>query len=83
MFLVWYDNDRKRKLEEKVAQAAERYTERFGVAPAIVLLNPAQAGEAEVVAGIPVRATSLVLPNHVYIGVDEQGEDIRPISVAA
>ena len=83
MFLVWYDNDRKRKLEEKVAQAAERYTERFGAAPEIVLLNPAQAGEIETVAGIPVRTTSLVLPNHVYIGADEQGEDATPASAAA
>lgn len=74
MFLVWYDSDRKRKLEEKVAQAAERYTERFGAAPEIVLLNPTQAGEeVAAIAGIPVRATSLVLPNHVYIGVEEPG----------
>src|SRR3954466_6316447 len=72
MFLVWYDSDRKRKLAEKVAQAAERYTERFGAAPEIVLLNPTQAGDDEEIAGIPVRATPLVLPNHVYIGVEEQ-----------
>jgi hypothetical protein len=83
MFLVWYDNDRKRKLEEKVAQAAERYTERFGAAPEIVLLNPTQAGELEVVAGLPVRTTPLVLPNHVYIGVDERGEHAVPVSAAA
>jgi hypothetical protein len=83
MFLVWYDNDRKRKLEEKVAQAAERYTERFGAAPQIVLLNPAQAGEIETVAGIPVRTTSLVLPNHVYIGVDEPGDHAATETAAA
>jgi hypothetical protein len=83
MFLVWYDNDRKRKLAEKVAQAAERYTERFGAAPEIVLLNPAQAGDEEVIAGIPVRTTAFVLPNHVYIGVDEQGENTASVSAAA
>ncbi len=79
MFLVWYDSDRKRKLEEKVTQAAERYTERFGAAPEVVLLHPTQAGEEEQIAGIPVRATPLVLPNHLYIGVEEQaasGADI-------
>lgn len=83
MFLVWYDSDRKRKLVEKVVQAAERYTERFGTAPEIVLLNPAQAGEEEEIAGIPVRTTPLVLPNHVYIGVEEPGEQSAPISAAA
>ena len=83
MFLVWYDSDRKRKLEEKVAQAAERYTERFGAAPEVVLLNPTQAGEEERIAGIPVRATPLVLPNHVYIGVEEQADGAAPVSAAA
>lgn len=81
MFLIWYDNDRKRKLAEKVAQAAERYTERFGVAPEIVLLNPTQAGEIAAVAGIPVRATPLVAPNFLYIGT-EDAPDTAP-SVAA
>ncbi len=71
MFLIWYDNDRKRKLAEKVAQAAERYTERFGRSPEVVLLNPAQAGDIEEVAGIPVRATPLVSPNYLYIGAED------------
>lgn len=81
MFLIWYDNDRKRKLAEKVAQAAERYIERFGAAPEIVLLNPTQAGEITEVVGIPVRATPLVAPNSLYIGT-EDAPDTAP-SVAA
>jgi hypothetical protein len=83
MFLVWYDNDRKRTLESKVTQAAERYTERFGTAPQIVLLNPAQAGEVEMVAGIPVRTTPIVLPNHLYVGVEERTEQADHASAAA
>ncbi len=71
MFLIWFDNDRKRPLRAKVEAAAERYQERFGIAPELVLLNPAQAGEQEQIAGIPVRPTPLVSPNHLYIGVDD------------
>lgn len=74
MFLVWYDNDRKRPLHVKIAAAAERYQERFGAVPELVLLNPAQAGEEVEIAGIPVRTTPLVSPNHLYIGREEAGE---------
>jgi hypothetical protein len=74
MFLVWYDGDRKRPLRVKVEAAAERYQERFGAAPELVLLNPTQAGEEAEIAGIPVRTTPLVSPNHLYIGREEPGE---------
>ncbi len=83
MFLVWYDNDRKRSLTAKVTAAAERYRERFGAAPALVLINPAQAGEQEEIAGIPVRPTPLVLPNHLYIGAADVGEEGVPGFAAA
>ena len=82
MFLIWFDNDRKRPLRAKVEAAAERYQERFGVAPELVLLNPAQAGEQEQIAGIPVRPTPLVSPNHLYIGVEDAADD-RQGSAAA
>jgi hypothetical protein len=74
MFLVWYDGDRKRPLRAKIEAAAERYQERFGAAPELVLLNPAQAGEEAEIAGIPIRTTPLVSPNHLYIGREEAGE---------
>jgi hypothetical protein len=74
MFLVWYDNDRKRPLRAKVAAAAERYHERFGTPPELVLVNPAHGGEASEIAGIAVRTTALVSPHHLYIGREEPGE---------
>jgi hypothetical protein len=83
MFLVWYDNDRKRSLAAKVAAAAERYTERFGDAPELVLLNPEQASDTEAIAGLPVRTTPLVSPNHLYIGRADEGENETLGTVAA
>ncbi len=74
MFLIWFDNDRKRPLKMKVQAAAERYQERFGSAPELVLLNPAQAGVEEAIAGIPVRTTPLVSPDHFYVGAEDPGE---------
>lgn len=83
MFLVWYDNDRKRPLAAKVQAAAERYVERFGTAPQLVLINPTQAGAEDEIAGIPVRTTPLVLPNHLYIGAAEADESFPGDSAAA
>lgn len=74
MFLIWFDNDRKRPLRAKVEAAAERYRERFGLAPEVVLLNPAQPGAEEAIAGIPVRTTPLVSPDHFYVGAEDPGE---------
>ncbi|HEY8291517.1 MAG TPA: hypothetical protein VIG44_03470 [Thermomicrobiales bacterium] len=83
MFLIWFDNDRKHSLRAKVEAAAERYQERFGTAPELVLLNPAQAGEEEQIAGFPVRPTPLVSPNHLYIGVEDAAGDGEDGSAAA
>ncbi|MHB8644227.1 MAG: hypothetical protein ACYDAR_00400 [Thermomicrobiales bacterium] len=74
MFLMWFDNDRKRPLRAKVEAAVERYQERFGTAPELVLLNPAQAGTEEAIAGITVRATPLVSPDHLYVGSEDPDE---------
>lgn len=71
MFLIWYDNDRKRALPDKVRAAAERYRERFGDAPTLVLLNPADAADRDELAGLTVRTTVLVSPNHLYVGIDD------------
>ncbi|MDQ2785911.1 MAG: hypothetical protein M3Y58_13020 [Chloroflexota bacterium] len=83
MFLIWFDNDRKRPLQAKVQAAVERYEERFGSAPALVLLNPAQAGVAETIAGIPVRTTPLVSRDHLYVGTEDPGERDALHSAAA
>lgn len=82
MFLVWYDGDRKRSLRAKIEAAAERYQERFGAPPELVLLNPAQVGEEAEIAGIPVRTTPLVSPNHLYIGREEASERdvLKPVA---
>ncbi len=83
MFLMWFDNDRKRSLGAKVAAAAERYQERFGSAPELVLLNPAQAGTEAAIAGIPVRTTPLVSLDHLYVGAEDADERDALNSAAA
>jgi hypothetical protein len=45
MYLGWYDPDRKKPARQKVAEAIERYIEKFGASPELVLTSEADATE--------------------------------------
>lgn len=66
MFLGWYDPDKKKTIEEKIAAAARRYERKHGEPPVIALVNPTQVAEVE---GIDVRPAVHVAPNTIYVGL--------------
>lgn len=45
--LLWFDDDNRRPIQQKIAEAAQRYRERVGFEPTICQLNPAQATALE------------------------------------
>ena len=45
MFLGWYDPDRKKPARAKLADAIERYEEKFGRVPRFCLTSPQDAAE--------------------------------------
>ena len=45
--LLWFDDDIKRPLQQKILDGVERYRERMGYEPTQVHLNPAQAKALE------------------------------------
>ncbi len=45
--LLWFDDDIKRPLQQKILDGVERYRERMGYEPTQVQLNPAQAKALE------------------------------------
>ncbi len=70
--LLWFDNDSKRSLEDKIAQAAARYVQKFGHEPNICYVNPRMIGEGESAAMLKqIRVVSAhnVLLHHFWIGV--------------
>ncbi len=71
--LLWFDDDPRRPLKEKVRVAAAHYQQRFGTAPTMCYVHPALLGQADpqVVAGVQVAAGRAVLPNHLWLGVTE------------
>jgi hypothetical protein len=68
MYLGWYDPDKKKKTARKLAEAVERYTEKYGKSPAVVLVNEADAMDYP---DIEVRVVGHVAPNTFFVGEDE------------
>ena len=70
--MLWYDDDTKRKLDEKVARAAQYYQTKYGVAPTICYLHPSMLEDKTGAAGsVQLRSARTVLVNHFWIGVNE------------
>jgi hypothetical protein len=71
--MMWFDNDPKTSLKDKVTLAAEYYRSKYGRSPDTCLVNPGMLPETAIEAGkIQVRAMKTVLPGHLWIGVDEK-----------
>jgi hypothetical protein len=66
-----------RSLAAKVAEAAERYRQRFGTTPNACLVNPDELsgdsshkqGAGKELEGIRIRASKAILPHHLLIGI--------------
>jgi hypothetical protein len=74
--LLWFDDDPRRQLEEKVLRAATHYERKHGQAPTLCYVHSSalnsngkravkKAGEVE------IRIGRSVLPNHFWLGVAE------------
>lgn len=76
--LLWFDNDPRHKLVDKVGQAASRYKNKFGRKPTVCYLNAAdfedQTGEIN---GIRLRSASNILRYHLWIGVEKNERSSR------
>jgi len=68
--LLWFDNDPGRDLAQKVAQAAYRYYQKFGVVPdtCYVHQDTLLKNEEEWVGSVRVMTLSNVLRHHYWIG---------------
>ncbi len=74
--LLWYDNDPKKALEQRVREAMERYREKFGRAPNTCYIHPADLnGRTLALEGVRVLAASNILRNHVWVGYDEDAQN--------
>lgn len=70
--MLWYDDDRRRPLDDKIARAVEYYKAKYGATPTVCFVNPATLqGGPETAAGVHLRTARDVMADHFWIGVGE------------
>jgi hypothetical protein len=77
--MLWYDDDTKRQLSDKVARAAAHYRAKYGLTPTLCFVHPSMLPQGpETTAGVQVRPANLVMVNHFWIGVDDPAARPEP-----
>lgn len=71
--MMWFDNDPKTTLITKIERAADYYRSKYGHTPNICMVNPKSMPEILPETGnISLRAQRMVLPGHLWIGLEEK-----------
>lgn len=75
--LLWYDDDKKRSLADKVLRASNYYANKYGVSPTDCYVNPVMLEGEETVEvwGVRVIPNKTVIKNHFWLGI---GEGAKP-----
>lgn len=70
--MLWYDDDVKRPLGEKVARAVDYYKTKYGSVPTVCFVNPATLKDApDTAAGVQIRSARNVMVDHFWLGIGE------------
>lgn len=69
--MLWFD-DSSKPLNEKVRQAVQYYAAKYGRTPTHCLVNPETHSSVDEVDDVQVVAAATVMPNHFWVGFDEQ-----------
>ncbi len=79
--LLWFDDDPRKGLEEKVQRAATHYEHKYGHAPDLCYVHPgALSADRQVFGGngkvtkvgqVAIRSGRSVLPHHFWLGMAE------------
>lgn len=90
--MLWFDGDTQRPLQERLERAARYYSQKYGRRANTCYAHPNTIDSVgnrsgrkgvkreELVAGMVVRPSRTVLPNHFWLGVEEP---IGPIPLPA
>ena len=86
--LLWFDDDPRKKLEEKVRRAAAYYERKYGQSPTLCFVHPSifngngkGNGKSRVkkAGGVEVRAGRSILPDHFWLGVPEDTSQVSSL----
>lgn len=71
--MMWFDDDKKRSLEQKIDQAIKYYAIKYKQKPELVLINPAELKPGEQLPhpnGLSVEGLNIILPHHIWVGMN-------------
>ncbi len=82
--MLWFDNDPKTDLEEKILRAAAYYHHKYGKNPNLCFIHPTMIPpengcsslSREKLTLVEVRTSKTVRPNYFWIGVNEKAGDL-------
>lgn len=76
--LLWFDDDPRKSIEEKVQRVAAHYKRKYGRMPDLCYVHPGvlsgDGGKVKTVDQVEVRARLTVLPHHFWVGMRDGGE---------
>ncbi|MCS7249261.1 MAG: hypothetical protein NZ840_13625 [Anaerolineales bacterium] len=76
--MLWFDNDPKVGLAEKIRRAASYYRQKYGITPNLCFLHPSMLSRNGLEApplrsplfDLEIRTSKSVMPNYFWIGVN-------------
>lgn len=70
--MLWFDNDPKSDLSAKINKALLYYQHKYGQRPNLCFIHPSMLNNQNPSQqALEVRVTRKVLPNHLWIGVND------------
>ncbi len=67
--MLWFDDESKRSIEEKIDRAASHYATKYGSAPTLCYVHPSMLnGDSLSANSIEIRTANTVLPHHFWLG---------------
>jgi hypothetical protein len=72
--MMWLDGDHRIDLCTRIERAAMYYRDKYGEHPNLCVIHPSTAGASlpDLMTGIDVRTSFSVLPDHFWLGIDDQ-----------
>lgn len=68
--MLWFDNDPKTDLPQKVQRAAAYYRKKYGQMPNVCMVNPKMVdGKKTKSEDVEIKPSASILPHHLWIGV--------------
>ena len=71
--MLWFDEDPKTTLAQKIAKAMAYYQQKYGRAPGLCLVNPSMLDGKSMpdIEGLTIKSYRPVLPGHIWIGYED------------